>query len=159
VKDRPELRVRTRTDVIEKSPEREMEDLVVANLMYPRNVNELAIRAVPGTIRKSRNLFSIPVETRIPLERLTFLRGSDGKYHSTFTVHYAAAGEKTDFASAQARRQEVTITEEEMLALQGKIFHYTSDLEVAPGHVKIAVGVLDQTSKLSGFAVISMWAK
>lgn len=159
VKGRPELRVRTRTEVIEKSAEREMEDLVVANLVYPRNVNELAIRAVPGTMKKSRNLFAIPVETRIPMERLTFLAGPDGKYHASFTVHYAAAGEKTDFVSAQARRQEVTITEEEMRALQGKLFRYTSDLEVAPGHVKIAVGVLDQTSKLSGFAVISMWAK
>jgi len=159
VKGRPELRVRTRTEVIEKSAEREMEDLVVANLMYPRNVNELAIRAVPGTMRKSRNLFTIPVETLIPMERLTFLAGADGRYHASFTVHYAAAGEKTDFASAQARRQDVTISAEEALALQGKLFHYTSDLEVAPGHVKIAVGVLDRTSKLSGFAVISMWAK
>ena len=159
VRDRPELRVRTRTDVIEKSPEREMEDLVVANLLYPRNVNELAIRAVPGTMRKSRNVFTIPVETQIPMERLTFLPGPDGKYHASFNVHYAAAGEKTDFAAGQQRRQDVTITQEQMQALAGKVFRYTSELEVAPGHVKIAVGVLDRTSKLSGFSVLSVWAK
>lgn len=159
VKDRPELRVRTRTDVIEKTPEREMEDLVVANLLYPRDVNELAVRAVPGAMRKSRNLFIIPVETQIPMERLTFLPGPDGKYHASFNVHYAAAGEKTDFSAGQQRRQDVSITQEQMQELAGKVFRYTSELEVAPGHVKIAVGVLDRTSKLSGFAVLSVWAK
>jgi hypothetical protein len=159
VKNHPELRVRTRTAVIENSQQREMEDLVVANLVYPRGPNELAIRAQPGTMTKDRNLFTIPVETLIPMERLTFLIGPDGRYHASFTVQYAAAGEKSDFAAGQARHQEVTVTNEELLALPGKLFHYTSSLVVAPGHVKIAVGVLDETSKLSGFATIQMWAK
>ncbi|HEX2122448.1 MAG TPA: hypothetical protein VHL59_12465, partial [Thermoanaerobaculia bacterium] len=101
----------------------------------------------------------IPVETQIPMEKLTFLGGQDGKYHATFTVHYAAAGEKSDFAAGQERRQDVTITEDELLALKGKMFRYTSDLVVAPGKVRIAVGVLDQTSKLSGFQSIELWAR
>ncbi|HEX2121238.1 MAG TPA: VWA domain-containing protein [Thermoanaerobaculia bacterium] len=159
VRERPELRVRTRSEVIEKSPTREMTDLVVASLMYPRTVNELGIRATPLELKKNRNLFTIPVETLIPMEKLTFLGGQDGKYHATFTVHYAAAGEKSDFSAGQERRQDVTITEDEMLALKGKMFRYTSDLVVAPGKVRIAVGVLDQTSKLSGFQSIELWAR
>jgi VWFA-related protein len=159
VKDRPELRVRTRTGVIEKSPSREMEEQVVANLVYPRATNELAIRAVPGTMTKDRNSVTIPVETQIPLERLTFLIGQDGKYHASFSVHYAVAGEKTDFAAGQSRLQEIVVTREELTAIPGKLFRFTSHLKVAPGHVKIAVGVLDRTSKLSGFSTLHMWAK
>jgi VWFA-related protein len=159
VKDRPELRVRTRTGVLEKSPAREMEEHVIANLVYPRGANELAIRAVPGTMTKARNVVTIPVETQIPLERLTFLIGQDGKYHASFSVHYAVAGEKADFAAGQSRLQEIVVTQEELAAIPGKLFRFTSNLAVAPGHVKIAVGVLDQTSKLSGFSTIRMWAK
>jgi len=159
VKNHPELHVRTRSDVMEKSPAREMEELVVANLIYPRSANELGIRAVPGTMKKDRNVVTIPVETQIPMERLTFLIGPDGKYHAAFSVHYAAAGEKSDFAAGEDRQQEVAITQEELTALPGKVFRYTSNLVVAPGHVKIAVGVLDRTSKLSGFATIRMWAQ
>ena len=159
IKDRPDLIVRTRTDVMEKSDSREMQDLVVANLVYPRGKNELGIRAVPGPMKRDRNLFTIPVDTIIPMEKLTFVPTADGKWHASFTVYYAAAGEKADFSSAQERREDVTLTEDEYFALAGKTFKYSSNLVVAPGHVKIAVGVLDRTSKLSGFAVIRMWAK
>lgn len=159
IRNHPEYRVRTRTDVMERSTEREMEDLVVASLFYPREANELAVRAQAGLMKKDRNLFTVSIEALIPMEKLTFLEGADGKYHATFTVQYAAAGEKSDFTAGQERKQEIALTAEQFHTLAGKLFHYTSDLVVAPGSVRIAVGVLDETSKLTGFATLTVNAR
>ena len=159
VKGRDGLQVRTRSEVLSKSPGREMDDLVVASLVYPRAVNELGIRATAGALTKVRGRFNVPVETLIPMEKLTFLPGRDGKYHATFTIHYGAIGERADFSATQERRQEVVITPEELKTLTGKQFHYKSDLIVAEGRVRIAVGVLDSISKLSGFHNLEVHAK
>jgi len=159
VRGRDDLQVRTRTEVLSKSAAKEMDDLVVANLVYPRTVNELGIRATAGALTKVRGRFSVPVETSIPMDKLTFLRGADGKYHATFTVHYGAIGERADFSATQERRQEVVITEPELKALAGKQFRYKSELIVAQGRVRIAVGVLDGVSKLSGFHSLEVLAK
>jgi VWFA-related protein len=159
IRNRPELRVRTRTDVLEKSSSREMEDLVVASLLYPREVNELGVRTTAGKLMKDRNLFTVPLDTHIPMDKLTFLPSGEGKYRASFAVTFAAAGERLDFSAGQERTQGVEITEEQYKALAGKTFHYTTRMVVAPGRVKIAVGVLDLTSKLSGFHTIEVNAK
>lgn len=159
VKGREGLQVRTRTEVVDKSTSREMSDLVVASLIYPRGVNELGITASAGTLTKTRGRFNVPVETRIPMDKLTFLPAADGKYHAAFTVHYGAIGERADFSATQERRQEITITADELKTLAGKQFHYTNDLIVATGRVRIAVGVLDLTSRLSGFHNLEVQAK
>jgi len=152
VKGRGDLSVRTRTEVVAKSDAREMDDLVVASLIYPRQVNEMEIRADAGAMTKTKsNRFSVPVETAIPMEKLTFLRAPNGRYRAAFTVHYAAVGDQADFTVGQYLRQVVEITEEQKSALSGKLFHYRTDLIVASGRSRIAVGVLDLTSRLSGF--------
>ena len=159
VKGRDDLRVRARTEVIEKSASREMADLVVASLVYPRTVNELGIRATHGAPAKVRGRFSVPVEAQIPMDKLTFLPGPDGKYHARFAVHYSAIGERADFAAAQERREEIVLSAEDFKYVAGKTHRYTSDLIVAQGRVRIAVGVLDLTSKLSGFANLEVQAQ
>lgn len=159
VKGREDLQVRTRSEVLDKSQSREMSDLVVASLVYPRGVNELGITAKAGTLTKNRGRFNVPVETLIPMDKLTFLPAADGKYHAAFSVHYGAIGERADFSATQERRQEIIITAEELKGLAGKQFQYSSDLIVATGRVRIAVGVLDLTSRLSGFHNIEVLAK
>jgi len=159
VKGREGLQVRTRTEVLDKSQSREMSDLVVASLVYPRGVNELGITARAGTLTKNRGRFNVPVETLIPMDKLTFLPSADGKYHAAFSVHYGAIGERADFSATQERRQDITISAEELKTLAGKQFHYSSDLIVATGRVRIAVGVLDLTSRLSGFHNLEVQAR
>ncbi len=157
VKGRDDLVVRTRTDVIEKSEAREMDDLVVASLVYPRQVNELGIRSVAGPLTKTpSNRFQVPVETVVPMKALTFLPAGDGKYRASISVHYAASGQQRDFVTGQERLQDLEITEAEMKSLDGKLFHYTSNLVVSQGKSRIAVGVLDRTAKLSGFSTIEV---
>jgi VWFA-related protein len=54
VRNRPELNVRTRSEVIDRAPEREMGDLVASTLLYPRNVNELRMSLEPASRNAAR---------------------------------------------------------------------------------------------------------
>jgi VWFA-related protein len=159
VKNHPDLTVRTRRDVVEKSTEREMADLTMATLLYTHPVNELAITATASAPRHVRDAYSIPLEVRIPMEKLTFLPIAGGRYTASFRVHYAATGDRIDFVAGQQREQRLELTEEQFQAIAGKLFRYTTDIMVTRGHYRIAVGVIDTTTRLTGFQTVSVNAE
>jgi VWFA-related protein len=159
VRNRPELRVRTRTEVLEKTTDREMGDLVVASLLYPRTVNELGITVTPGTPQKDRGWYTIPVDVVIPLKNLTFLPTEGGKYAASFDLHYAAAGERRDFGMGGKRQQLIEITPEQYAALGTTTYRYKTGIQVSPGRARIAIGVLDTTTKLTGFRTVEVIAQ
>jgi VWFA-related protein len=156
VKNRPELTVRTRSDVVEKSTAREMTDLTMATLLYTHPVNELGIVVTTAAPKHVRDAFSIPVEVLIPMSRLTFLPAANGRYAAAFRVHYATSGDRTDFVTAEEREQQVEISAAEYKALAGKTFRYTSNVVVTRGRYRIAVGVIDATSRLTGFKTVTV---
>ena len=158
VKERPDLNVRARRDVIRKSPEEEMNDLVVASLVDPKSVNELGIAAKAGTPVKSHGAYKVPVEVHIPIASLTLL--PDGsKYRGRFTVHYAAVAARGDFSSGVERQGTIEIPAAEIEKARAHEWTYTSELLVPPGEVTIAVGVLDPTSRLSSFRTLEVTAR
>jgi VWFA-related protein len=159
IRNRPELRVRTRTEVLEKSTDREMSDLVVASLLYPRTVNELGISVTPGKPQKDRGLYTVPVDVTIPLGKLTFLPIDGGKYSASFDLHYAAAGEQRDFGMGGKRQQLIEITAEQYAALGTTTYRYKTGIQVSPGRARIAIGVLDNATKLTGFRTVEVIAQ
>ncbi|HYH09333.1 MAG TPA: VWA domain-containing protein [Thermoanaerobaculia bacterium] len=159
VRNRPELLVRTRADVLEKSTSREMADLVVATLLYPRPVNELGIRTSAGKPIRDRGFFKVPVEVSIPLQKLAFLPAANGNYAASFSFHFAASGEKRDFGSGGSQEQKIEITPEQYRDAGQTVYRYRTNIQIAPGHTRIAVGVLDEVSRLSGFRTIEVDAK
>lgn len=159
VRNRPDLRVRTKTAVMEKSTEREMSDLVVASLLYPRAVNELNLAVVPGPSEKIRGFYVIPLDVVIPMSSLTFLKGDAGTYVASFDLHFAAAGESRDFGSGGKRQQKIEITPEQYAKLEGVNYRYKTTIQVSPGRVRIAIGVLDTVSKLTGFRTVEVVAQ
>ncbi|HEX8255701.1 MAG TPA: VWA domain-containing protein [Thermoanaerobaculia bacterium] len=159
VRNRPELRVRTRTEVIEKTTSREMEDLVVASLIYPRKVNELAIDVAAGTPEPERGYARIPLDITIPTEKLTFLENGDGNFVATFDVHFAAAGQERDFISGGKQQQRIVLTPEQYGRAEGAVYHYKTGILVSPGRARIAIGVLDTTTSLTGFKSVDVVAK
>ncbi|HEX7151007.1 MAG TPA: VWA domain-containing protein [Thermoanaerobaculia bacterium] len=156
VKGRNDLRVRTRRDVIRKSPAEEMNDLVVASLMYPKEVDELSIEATAGEPEAKRGReYLVPVEVQIPISSLTLL--PDGqKYRGSFTVHYAAATEQGDFSAGVSREQIVEIPASDIDAARTRAWTHTAQLRVPKGKVSIAVGVLDPISRLSSFKTLDV---
>jgi VWFA-related protein len=159
VRNRPDLRVRTRTEVLEKSTDREMSDLVVASLLYPRTVNELGITVTPGTPEKTRGLYTIPLDVVIPLKNLTFLPADGGKYAAAFDLHYAAAGEQRDFGTGGKHQQKIEITPEQYAHLGTTTYRYKTGIEVSPGRARIAIGILDSATKLTGFRTVEVVAQ
>lgn len=151
VRNRPELRVRTRTDVIDTSIEREMDDLVVASLLYPRQVNELGIEVETRPAVNARGYFKVPFDVKVPLDKLTFLPTTDGRYRAAFHVHFAIAGDQWDFSSGGDSNQEVFISPEQHAQRATITYRYRTAIEVPPGRMRVAVGLLDPVSKLTGF--------
>jgi VWFA-related protein len=149
IKGRPELRVRTRQDVIRKTPVQEMNDLVVASLMYPKKVDELSIEATAGDAKGTRGTYLVPVAV-LP----------DGQnYRGSFTVHYAAQSDRGDFSSGVSQEQVVVIPAADIETAREKTWTHTSQVRVPKGRVSIAVGVLDPVSRLSSFKTLEVDAR
>ena len=160
VRNRPELRVRTRAEVLEKSTPKEMEDLVVASLLYPRDVNELGMTATAGTPKPNRGFYEIPIDIVIPMKNLAFMPAGEGdKYVATFTLYFAAAGQRSDFASGGQQSQQIEITGEQYQQIDSVNYRYKTGIEVAPGNMRIALGVIDSTSRLTGFRTVEVMAQ
>jgi VWFA-related protein len=160
VRNRPELKVHTRTEVLQKSTGREMADLVVASLIYPRPVNELGVTVTSGAPAKARGYFTIPIDIVIPLSKLTFLPSADGtKYVASFDVHYASAGRERDFVSGGKAAQVVEITPEQYKQVAGINYRYKTGINVSEGSSKIAIGLIDRTTKLTGFGAVEVLAR
>jgi VWFA-related protein len=160
VRDRPELHVRTRTEVLQKSTSREMADLVVASLIYPRPVNELGVDVTAGVPVKALGYFTIPLEIVIPLNKLTFLPSQDGtKYVALFNLHYASAGKERDFVSGGKKEQIVEITPAQHAEVSRIRYRYRTGITVSEGASKIAIGLIDETTKLTGFDTVEVVAR
>jgi VWFA-related protein len=160
VRNRPELNVRTRTEVLQKTTAREMDDLVVASLIYPRPVNELAINVTAGTPTKARGYYTVPLDIVIPMEKLTFLPSEDGsKYIASFNVHFASAGRERDFISGGKTAQLIEISSAQRDSLNGVNYRYKTGINVSEGSSKIAIGLIDETTKLTGFGTVEVVAE
>jgi len=158
VRNRPDLTVRTRRELLRVSPQREMDEIVTASLLAPRNVNELGITAAASHVERHHDTSAIDVAVTIPMEKLTFVAGADGKYEAQFSVHYAAA-DGHDYTTGESREETVRIPAADIDTARTKSYTYTSTLIVARGTAKIAVGVFDKLSRLSGFQRLSVVAR
>ena len=157
VKGHPELRVRTRQEVVRKSPEREMTDRVVATLLVPGTTNELGIglESKQVAVAPDRQYKSVLVAARIPLSSLAFIPDGD-KLKARFTVHYAVTGTDTDFVSGVHGDQVVEIPADKFEESKSQSWTYVVPLNLRPARHTVAIGVLDTLSNLSGFGRIEL---
>ncbi|HYC60652.1 MAG TPA: VWA domain-containing protein [Thermoanaerobaculia bacterium] len=151
VRDRPELTVRTRTEVIERSAAREMGDLVASTLLFPRNVNELRISLETGKPKRKGSTVTIPIDVVIPLETMTFIRADNGKYAAALDIHHSVAGLERPFATTGRHRQDVVISADEYKKRKTINYRFKTGIEVWRGPTRIAIGVMDPVSHLVGF--------
>ena len=158
LKGHPELSVRARRDVVRKSPGEEMNDLVVASLLYPKSVDELSVATTVGLPRREHGAWLVPVIVRVPIGNLTLLPDGE-KYRGSFSVHYAAAASHGDFSAGVDRSQVVEVPAAEIEKARGQYYTFTTTLKVPPGKVNIAVGVLDPVSRLSSFKTLEVVAR
>lgn len=160
IRNRPELGVRTRTGVIDRSPEREMGDLTAANLLLPRQLNELNVAvATPAKPARGKRFYTVPVDVTIPLQSLTFFPSDGDKYHAAVDIHFAAAASRNNFTTSGRQRQDIEISAAQYAALGNGTYRFKTGIEVPAGSSRIAIGVMDTASRLAGFGNLEVTAK
>lgn len=156
VKDRPELRVRTRSEVAD-ADDGDMASRVIAGLLYPLPVDELKMAVNTNPPQKEGKKYSVPVEVVIPVDKMTFLRSAGGTWQAKVTVHYAAAAEK-EFISYGRQEQMIELTESQYREMLRIRYRYTSNITVPKGNIRIALGVVDSTSKMASLRTVNVVA-
>jgi VWFA-related protein len=153
--------VRARQTFVEKSTYTEMNDRVIANLLYKTKANELNIllkmnQPIPTD---DEDLVRVPVEVQIPMDLLTFLPQGEADFVGGFDVYVVVANKDGDMSDVARKTHQIHVTREDMPKSKGKYYTYTLDLLMEKGLNKVSVGVVDDVSSVSGFAAQQVLAK
>lgn len=152
--------VRNRQTFVEKSMYAEMGDRVIANLLYRVKENDLNILVRIGAPRPAQEgLFQIPVEIQIPMESLSIIPQGDSGFAGGFDVYVVVADKNNDMSDVARRQHQLHMTPEDMKRIAGRYYSYSLDLLVEKGLNRISVGVVDQVSNTSGFALEQIIAR
>ena len=144
--------VRNRQTFVEKSLFAEMNDRVIANLLYRVKDNDMHIVGRVGRpIPTGDGLFRVPVEIQIPMTSLALLPQGEADYAGGFDVYVAVANERNDTSDVARKSNPMRVPAADMKNLEGKIYTYTVELLMEPGLNKISLGVIDQVSNETGF--------
>jgi len=142
--------VRNRQTFVEKSTYAEMNDRVIANLLYKTKANDLKIVVTCGSPVPQEDLFKVPVSVRIPLETLTFLPQGE-QYVAGFSLYVAVANKEGDMSDVARKQHTITASREDYEKSKGKYYTYSVDLLMEPGINRVSVGVADEVSNVMGF--------
>lgn len=152
LKNRKDLRVRSRQTFVEKSVYAEMSDRVVANLLYRVKDNDLGIVARIGQPYPVEDgLFRVAVDIQIPMESLTLLPQGEEESAGGFDVYIVVGNKDNDMSDVAQQSHQVRVPKSRMVELPGKYYTYTLELLIERGLNKISIGVVDQISNTSGF--------
>jgi VWFA-related protein len=151
--------VRSRQTFVEKSGYAEMNDRVVANLLYRSKVNDLKIEAKASQPRAAdEDTFRVPVEVQIPMDSLTLLPQGD-EYAGGFDLYVVVSNKDGDMSDVARKSETIRVANAQHDKIHGKYYTYTLELIMEPGPGKISVGVMDQVSNETGFANIPVLVK
>ena len=144
--------VRSRQSLVEKSTFAEMNDRVIANLLYRTKANDLKVAVRSSSpVPQEDGLFRVPIEIQIPMDSLTFL--PQGEIHAGgFTVYVAVANKDGDMSDVAHKTHQINVPAGEAGKIKGKYYTYSLSLLMEPGLNKISVGVVDDVSNVTGFA-------
>lgn len=156
IRNRPDLIVRTRTEVVARPQGRDMAERVVAGLLYPQSEDALAMVVRTSEPLKNGRKFEIPVELVIPVSRLAFVLAEDGTYRAIVHVHYAAARDDKELLSYGAHQQVVELSARQYAALGRGRYRYRTKVAVPRGAIKIALGVVDTMTNHASLTAVSV---
>lgn len=156
VRNRPELRVRTRTEVVDEPEARDMADRVVAGLLVPHVENDLLMTVTTEKPKREGKQYEIPIEIVIPVERLKFFQAQDGTWRAAVRVHYAAARAETELLSYGQTEQLVELSAAQYAHRAKGRYRYQSTITVPKGNIRIALGVVDTSSRQASLQTVSV---
>jgi VWFA-related protein len=147
----PALTVRSRREFVEKSDVSRMRDRVLATLFGVTETPTFAIAAGARRKPNARGRATIPVRVRIPIKDLTLMQQAD-HHVGRFSVFVATGEPRGDASAITQRTQPVQIAARDLERARAGYYTYTLDVTVDDRADRVAIGVLDETSK--DFALI-----
>ena len=143
---------RSRQSFVEKSTYAEMNDRVIANLLYKSKANDLkVIVKLDSPTPTDNDFFKVPVEVQIPMDSLTLIPQGE-TYAGGFSVFVAVANKDGDMSEVQRRQHQILVPQADFEKTKGKYYTYTLDLLMEKGLNKLSIGVVDDVSNVTGFA-------
>ena len=144
---------RSRQTFVEKSTYAEMNDKVIANLLYKTKQNDLKILVRTGApAAADEDLYKVPLDIQIPMDSLTLLPQGDNEYVGGFDVYVAVANKDGDMSDVSRKSHQLRVPAADMERAKGKYYTYSVDLLMEKGLNKISVGIVDNVTNVNGFA-------
>ncbi|HVS32866.1 MAG TPA: VWA domain-containing protein [Thermoanaerobaculia bacterium] len=145
--------VRNRQTFVEKSTFAEMNDRVIANLLYRTRDNDLGILVRTGAPEAAGDgLFQVPMEIQIPMDSLTLLPQGETEFVGGFDVYVAVADKNNDMSEVSRKSHTLRLPASDRDRAKGKHYTYSVDLLMEKGLNRISIGVVDNISNQAGFA-------
>lgn len=142
--------MRTRRAVIERTPEQKVADAVLSGAYIPHVVNPLHASLHIGTPKKSGKLWLVPLEFKIPFEKLTLVpQGDRAKGAVLFTAVTAAPDGKV--SKVMTERAPLDIPASELGRVAGRTFTYLATLKVRAGAQVFSTALTDGVSRLTSY--------
>jgi len=146
------LRVRARSQVIEKSDVTRMEDHVLASLFRPAAGATLQFAVRVGAPRANRRL---PVTIRVPIAALTLLPNGPNQ-SGGFSVYIAWGSKIGGISDASHQRQLFHIPNADVDRAKKSYYTYEFELETVPHTERLSIGLVDEVSREYGVRVYSL---
>jgi VWFA-related protein len=152
--------VRARRSVSEPSRDTQLAQQVVSNAFFPLTHNDLKIALeVQPAVRTTRNRMNVDVDVVVPYSTLAFVSSAD-TYEANLTFYVATADERDNASEVRRFDRKVTVTRDRFsrLAKERYVYGFDLSLESIGTKNRVTVGVIDQLTKITGFAVAGVSA-
>jgi VWFA-related protein len=146
----PQLQVRARRSLVDRSPRTRARDQLIANLLHEPDGGELDVELVMNEPRESGRRLYRPIELRIPLEQLRF-SDREGTDVARFTVMTAGGSALGDVGEPRFDTREVSRPE---ISERGTYVTYELEVLFDESGNRASIGVLDEGSGIASFHLI-----
>lgn len=147
------LRVRHRQGYRDEPVETQMEQAVMAGLMFGRDDNPLAVRLEVGdAVKLEDGNYRVPLRLLLPLQNLTLIPRGDERT-GRVRVFLAVVDERGDSTPVHQVPIPIHIKEERWEAVRTAMYPYEIPLTMAPGQQRMAIGVRDEIGAAESFVV------
>ena len=152
---RPGLTVRARRSLVDKSPEEQMKDRVLANLFQFDANARLPIAVLAKTpVAAKKGRVRTPIEIRIPLKSLVLLPAPGGA-KGAVSIFVVSLGPGGEFSEAAVFRHDVEVAAADLGSAASSHIACEVEVETSAGESRTSIGVLDEVGKEAGFRVLS----
>ncbi|HYK03833.1 MAG TPA: VWA domain-containing protein [Thermoanaerobaculia bacterium] len=153
LRDKRGYTVRTRKSIVEQTASTEMTDAVTSHLFHTRAPNDLGIQTRIGNATPSGKNLVHPLTIAIPTSTLTLI--PDGS-EMVGTLSVFTAFLRADGAVSKVGKQTNLVRFPAASIANRKAVFVKIDVTADPTVTAISVGVLDEASRATGFAIIKL---